>query len=163
MVLQSFRGLMHRLHGDNQLIQVRGDQSHRNGQEDDSEELAQDEDSSNTHQLFNEIQVAQHEINENNVQKEPGQYIYRVEFGTHREQCCECPRTGYQRKYNRHQRCRRILVAVAFGFENFHPENHLDGNDQDHDCTCNGERREVHLEEFQDSLAHEQEYNQDGE
>lgn len=137
-----------------QLGEVADKHTHRNGQQDDAEQFTQHIDKRLAEDFLDQEGIAQHEVDDDDVQHQRDENIGQAIQGAQRQQGRERAGSGYERKDNRHQRCRPVGAVVA---EYLHAKYHLDGHAKYHQRTGNGKGRDVDLEKLQNRISRKKE------
>ena len=124
------------------------------GEKDDPEEFTDNEDEILAQQILNFVQIADNDIVENDVQKQPDQDVDHGIVGAEREQGCDGTRTSDERESNGDDAC---AAAVGLVFDDIAPQNHLHGEDEQHQRARHCERGLVDAEEPEKRVACEEE------
>ena len=146
------QGFVHRL---DDLDDIAGEELHRDGKQNDTEELAQDVYTALAEETLQLVYETEHEVDHSHVDKDGnGNVGHRYTVGTQREDggkgCCPCK----ERKYQRHDGGTAGRPVVL---EYLHAEYHLHGHHEEDDSPCHAEGRDVHAEEVQHRLSDEEE------
>ena len=137
-----------------QLGEVADKHAHRNGQQNDAEQFTQHIDKRLAEDFLDQEGIAQHEVDDDDVQHQRDENIGQAIQGAQRQQGRERAGSGNERENDGNQRCRPVGAVVA---EYLHAKYHLDGHAKYHQRTGNGKRRDVDLEKLQNRISRKKE------
>ena len=137
-----------------QLGEVADKHTHRNGQQDDAEQFTHHIDKRLAEDFLDQEGIAQHEVDDDDVQHQRDENIGQAIQGAQRQQGRERAGSGNERENDGNQRSR---PAGAVVMKNLDPEYHLDGHHKYHQRTGNGKGRDVDLEKLQNRISRKKE------
>lgn len=137
-----------------QLGEVADKHTHRNGQQDDAEQFTQHIDKRLAEDFLDQEGIAQHEVDDDDVQHQRDENIGQAIQGAQRQQGRERAGSGNERENDGDQRSRPAWAVVM---KNLDTEYHLDGHHKYHQRTGNGKRRDVDLEKLQNRISRKKE------
>ena len=122
------------------------------GQEDDAEEFSQDIDDVGSEPVGDFVEVAQHDVVDHDIEEETYHDVDRLVLGMERDEGCDGARPGDEGKGDGHDAGTR---RGGFVLDDITPQNHLEGQDEEHHGAGNGKGGHVDAEEAQQGIAEE--------
>ena len=120
------------------------------GEQNHPEELTDNEDEICAQQFLDLVQIADNEEIQDDVQKQSNQNVDHRVVGAEGEQGSDGAGAGDKRERHWHNAC---TTTVGLVLDDVAPQNHLEGEDEKHYGTRDGERRHVNAKEFEQSIS----------
>ncbi len=134
--------------------EVGGEKFDTDGQQDDTKEFAQDGYEGAAQDVFEFVDVAEHQIVDADVDEQCNKDVDVAVFGSERDDGGESPGSGNEREgYGHHGRA----AVAGIVFEDLHSQYHLEGHDEKDYGARYGKRLDVDAEELQGGIAQKEE------